>query len=242
MTKKTLIELMLENDIEWPEGAEFAAQDKCDKRVWFNRERPTRNKNSEVWNCSGLVKGFSAVMPELCRNWHQTIVTREQYENAQEMRDGAERNSEDAKPSKCIGKLNVDLQVSDIINQIAHHQAESQRHEETMLDHNDKEMALRDQLNEMLAKVGMKVVDVEREPVADNGGWPDYCDESGVIVDWDKVPEGSEVECVSDDGSQWYSNGATYTAATDSFGDFGPVDDAGDVMSSFRRCKFRLIK
>ena len=38
--KKHLIELMIEAGVKWPDGAEYAAQDKRDLYVWFYSEKP----------------------------------------------------------------------------------------------------------------------------------------------------------------------------------------------------------
>lgn len=237
MTKKKLIDLMIENNVQWPEGAEFAAQDK-DCKVWFYRHKPHRESCEAQWECdSNLhVIGSPKTLPELCLNWHQAIVTREKYEKAayEKVVYGA-------------GHVNGgdEAAVVDIINQIAHHQSESQRHEEAILEHNDKELDLREQLNDMLAKVGMKVVDVEREVVAENGGWPDYCDEDGIITDWDEVPEGARIECVHSEHS-WFDVGDVTNVRIDGCGDKGPFSfNRGFSSYSGVRdgeCKFRLIK
>ena len=80
--KKHLIELMIEAGVKWPYGAEYAAQDKRDLYVWFYNINPKR-ANFDSW-ASGvsdcIVDGLR--LPSLCRNWHQTIVTREQYSEA----------------------------------------------------------------------------------------------------------------------------------------------------------------
>ena len=83
--KKHLIELMIEAGVKWPEGAEYAAQDKKDNWVQFYKAgKPNYPIGFDVWmadNCIYmLINGIP--LPALCRNWHQTIVTREQYEKA----------------------------------------------------------------------------------------------------------------------------------------------------------------
>ena len=80
--KKHLIELMIEAGVKWPVGAEYAAQDKCDNQVYFFKNKP-KVYTGETHYCAllGLV-GNHRLLPALCRNWHQTIVTREQYEKA----------------------------------------------------------------------------------------------------------------------------------------------------------------
>ena len=83
--KKRLIELMIEADVKWPDGAKYAAQDKDTMRVRFYRiGKPFHDFGVDYWNsfCGSLINGVMVKLPELCSNWHQTIVTREQYVEA----------------------------------------------------------------------------------------------------------------------------------------------------------------
>ena len=51
--KKTLLELMVEAGIQWPEGAEYAAQDKDTMRVRFYRKgKPLREFGVDYWSNS----------------------------------------------------------------------------------------------------------------------------------------------------------------------------------------------
>ena len=83
--KKHLIELMIEAGVKWPEGAEYAAQDKKDNWVQFYKGgKPNYPIGFNVWmadNCAYMLSN-GIPLPALCRSWHQTIVTREQYEKA----------------------------------------------------------------------------------------------------------------------------------------------------------------
>ena len=83
--KKHLIELMIEAGVKWPDGAEYAAQDKKNLRVNFYRNgKPNMLKGEDEWlfnHCNFMGSGW-LVLTSLCRNWHQTIVTREQYAEA----------------------------------------------------------------------------------------------------------------------------------------------------------------
>ena len=83
--KKHLIELMIEAGVKWPEGAEYAAQDKKNNKVHFYKNgKPNLCSGWNTWmpaNCTFMTdKGIT--LPALCSNWHQTNVTREQYEKA----------------------------------------------------------------------------------------------------------------------------------------------------------------
>ena len=80
--KKHLIELMVEAGIQWPEGAEYAAQSKCDNKVHFFKIKPKVLTGDEHFCAPGGSMGGSCLLPSLCGNWHQTIVTKAQYEAA----------------------------------------------------------------------------------------------------------------------------------------------------------------
>ena len=83
--KKHLIELMIEPGVKWPEGAEYAAQDKRIMRVNFYRNgKPDFQSGYREWmaNDCYFMDDDGVTLPEICRNWHQTIVTREQYVEA----------------------------------------------------------------------------------------------------------------------------------------------------------------
>ena len=82
--KKHLIELMIEAGVKWPEGAEYAAQDKFDKRLSFYKSKPHIRAGSNEWGVTGYIGKSRVDLPSLCRNWHQTVVTREQYAEALE--------------------------------------------------------------------------------------------------------------------------------------------------------------
>lgn len=80
--KKHLIELMIEAGVNWPVGAEYAAQDKQDNKVYFFERKPKVIGCNEYFSASGGTTGPQYLLPSLCRKWHQTIVTREQYAEA----------------------------------------------------------------------------------------------------------------------------------------------------------------
>jgi len=80
--KKHLIELMIEAGVKWPDGAEYAAQDK-DEWLSFYTRKPYREDGKVTWSSNGCYVAKSMrKLDLLCRNWHQTIVTREQYAEA----------------------------------------------------------------------------------------------------------------------------------------------------------------
>lgn len=80
--KKHLIELMIEAGVKWPDGAEYAAQDK-DSWLAFYTRKPCMESGKVTWSSyGGYVANSLKKLDSLCRNWHQTIVTREQYAEA----------------------------------------------------------------------------------------------------------------------------------------------------------------
>ena len=81
--KKHLIELMIEANVDWPEDADYAAQDKHDLLVHFySGAKPTKPRDWDEWKVGNgrVVSRFQ--LQSLCHNWNQTIVTHEQYEKA----------------------------------------------------------------------------------------------------------------------------------------------------------------
>ena len=83
--KKHLIELMMEAGVNWPKSAKYAAQDKDTMHVrFYEKGKPFRSSNVNYWDSLGgsLIRSVKVKLPELCSNWHQTIVTRKQYEQA----------------------------------------------------------------------------------------------------------------------------------------------------------------
>ena len=76
--KKHLIELMIEVGVNWPDGAEYAAQDK-DSWLAFYTRKPYMESWKVTWSSDGgYVSNSLKKLDLLCRNWHQTIVTRAQ--------------------------------------------------------------------------------------------------------------------------------------------------------------------
>ena len=83
--KKHLIELMIEAGVKWPDGAEYVAQDKYDLNVNFYKNgKPDFQSGYLQWmaNDCTFMSDYGIELDSLCRNWHQTIVTREQYAEA----------------------------------------------------------------------------------------------------------------------------------------------------------------
>lgn len=92
--KKHLIELMIEAGVKWPDGAEYAAQDKGSGRLYFFKMKPKVLPGDKHYWAPGGAIGYSHLLPSLCRNWHQTIVTREQYAEAVAAAGGVEQEQQ----------------------------------------------------------------------------------------------------------------------------------------------------
>ena len=267
MTKKTLIELMLENDVSWPDGAEFAVQGCKTNRALFSSIKPAYLRRIKCWCSEGFMPD-EVQLPELSRNWHQTVVTREQYEAAQVRKSAAKRFS----PNRIV---DTDMKVVDLMkprtldaiianikecdDKINHHSAE-------LATYTEGRAKFVDELNEMLAGVGMMVVDntVPSGIVIKTTGeelhtehpeyeaakpsqWPDYCDENGIVTGcWSRLPVGARVECISSKGSYVFYPGKIYEVGKDKRrGITGPLDEDGETSNSdtsMSFTKFRLIK
>ena len=106
--KKHLIELMIEAGVKWPEGAEYAAQDKDTMHVrFYEKGKPFRNFGVNYWDSLGgsLIRDLMIKLPSLCCNWHQTIVTREQYAKAIAKLKPIEQIDAQQKPQYCTSVM-----------------------------------------------------------------------------------------------------------------------------------------
>ena len=109
--KKHLIELMIEAGVKWPEGAEYAAQDKTTNDLCFYGSKPVlRARFQDEWRPSRLdshdgIVGRRINLQSLCCNWHQTIVTREQYAEAVAEIKPAEQVDTQQEPQYCTSVM-----------------------------------------------------------------------------------------------------------------------------------------
>ena len=78
-----LLELMLKEEVEWPVGAEFAAQDGDDSRVYFYVVMPTKSDLSgKYWITNGVSYVGRKEFSGLGCDWSTRIITREEYQSA----------------------------------------------------------------------------------------------------------------------------------------------------------------
>lgn len=75
-SKKQLAKIIHENG-GWRDGAQFSAQDK-DGEVFHYSAKPTIGAGREVWSHKGCI-GDGEFTAEKLPNWHQTILSREEY-------------------------------------------------------------------------------------------------------------------------------------------------------------------
>lgn len=75
-SKKQLAQIIHENG-GWHDEAQFSAQDK-DGEVFHYASKPTIGAGREVWNHKGCI-GEGEFTAEKLPNWHQTILSRDEY-------------------------------------------------------------------------------------------------------------------------------------------------------------------
>lgn len=75
-SKKQLARIISENG-GWRDGAQFSAQDK-DGEVFHYAAKPTIGAGREVWSHKGCI-GEGEFLAKTLPNWHQTILSRDEY-------------------------------------------------------------------------------------------------------------------------------------------------------------------
>lgn len=91
-SKKELARIISENG-GWRDGAQFSAQDK-DGEVFHYAAKPTIGSGREVWSHKGCI-GEGEFTAEKLPNWHQTILSRDEYFHLYPAPDhSAEQNAE----------------------------------------------------------------------------------------------------------------------------------------------------
>lgn len=83
-SKLALAKVINENG-GWVDGANFSSQD-CDGWVYHFTTKPTIDSGSEVWKHKGCI-GKGHFKAGKIKNWHQTILSREEYYQAYPMTD-----------------------------------------------------------------------------------------------------------------------------------------------------------
>ena len=194
--KKHLIELMIEAGVEWPDGAEYAAQDNRDLYVWFYSIKPKRTDyDSWAGGVPGVIIGGPHLLPSLCRNWHQTIVTREQYAEAVAAigdKASQSKESEDVPDSQTAAQLysgDAGVMPSESIESLlAEIKAKYEEHDELVVKVDALAIeitSIEQQVNNMLKEYGFSLYPVAtssepEQPVITD--WRDLC--AGDVVLW----------------------------------------------------------
>ena len=212
--KKHLIELMIEADVKWPDGAKYAAQDKDTMRVRFYRiGKPLRDFGVDYWSsfCGSLINGVMVKLPELCSNWHQTIVTREQYAKAIAKVKPIEQIATQQNPQYCTSVMRQ-MPSETIESLLAEIKAKQEEHGELVakVDALAIEItSIEQQVNNMLKEYGFSLYPVATSSEA----------EQPVITDWHDLQAGDVIKCIPygderDNTSRWPGGWATSVVNT----------------------------
>ena len=106
LESRHLVDLMIEANVDWPEDAEYAAQDKHTLRIHFySGAKPTKPRDWDEWKVGNgrIISRFQ--LQSLCYNWHQTIVTRERYAKAIAKVKPIEQIDTQQKPEYCASVM-----------------------------------------------------------------------------------------------------------------------------------------
>ena len=85
--KRELIEILLDNirPVDWPAKAKYAAQDKDtlfwgkNKLMFYKQDDPPFVKVGATRFSGNMYGDYAIALPELCKNWSKTIVTRDEF-------------------------------------------------------------------------------------------------------------------------------------------------------------------
>lgn len=78
-----LLELMLKEEVTWPVGAEFAAQDSDDSRVYFYVVPPAKSDSSDkYWITKEVLHVGSKNLSALSNDWSTRVIPRGEYQAA----------------------------------------------------------------------------------------------------------------------------------------------------------------
>lgn len=79
-SKRQLAQLLIEAGVtQFPKGANWAAQDKCDLGCAFSSETPTHTGGSTMHHCNAS-RVWQVDLPVLIPNWHQTVLSRDEFD------------------------------------------------------------------------------------------------------------------------------------------------------------------
>ena len=209
--KKHLIELMIEVGVKWPDGAEYAAQDKRNQMVNFYRNgKPDFQSGYREWmaNDCYFMDDDGVTLPELCRNWNQTIVTREQYAEAlaANVNEPIEQIDTQQKPQYCTSVMRQ-MPSETIESLLTEIKTKREEHGELVA----KAEALMLEITSIEQQVANKLKEYEFSlyPLA-TASEPELL----VITDWRNLQAGDVIKCIPygderDNTSRWPGGWAT---------------------------------
>ena len=186
--KKHLIELMIEAGVKWPDGAEYAAQDKRDNKVCFYVGKPCIPQGCDYYKYTAGLIGGNFILPSLCCNWHQTIVTREQYAEAVAKVKPIEQVDTQQKPQYCTSVMRQ-MPSETIESLLTEIKAKREEHGELVakVDALALEItSIEQQVNDKLKEYGFSFYPLVTSSET----------EQPVITDWRDLRVGDVVECV----------------------------------------------
>lgn len=79
-SKYQLAQLLIKAGVtQFPDGANWAAQDECDMGCAFSIETPTYTSGSTMHNCNSS-RVWKVILPTLIPSWHQTVLSRDEFD------------------------------------------------------------------------------------------------------------------------------------------------------------------
>ena len=194
---------MIEAGVKWPENAKYATQDKDSLCVrFYEKGKPFRNFGVNYWDSLGgsLIRDLMIKLPSLCRNWHQTIVTRERYAKAIAKVKPIEQIATQQEPQYCTSVMRQ-MPSETIESLFAEIKAKREEHGELVakVDALVLEItSIEQQVSDKLKEYGFSLY-----PVATSSET-----EQLVITDWRNLQAGDVIKCVpygdeQDNTSRW---------------------------------------
>ena len=149
---------------KFPECANWAAQDKCDRAAVFSGERPTITKGRDMHFCNAS-RVSQVELPSLNPQWHQTVLSREEFD--QFVAETAVRSEPQPEPTTAAPTLDQLLQ--DWRNADDFAQRKQTEADEAAAMRDERWQAVQTRAGEMGVTVGAVVSEPEL-----NDGWIEW--------------------------------------------------------------------
>lgn len=221
-SKKELARIISENG-GWRDGAEFAAQDKGGK-VFFYGIKPTPHPRVDGWSFKGVMDGYWIACGNELPNWHQTILSREEYfhlyqapDSKPEFCDSVMRAIPEPRSRPTIEQLAADYQAKLDIATRAQEEADAHRC--------GAEVAL-SKLEIAMNELGFKIelVTAKQEPEL-------------VITDWRDLQAGDVISV----SGEWWEPDSEYTVDENDGSRDAPIM-VGGYWAFICECSFKFIR